>query len=157
NGRATSPWLGVGTLPRTPRMNLSIHNRWASTFRTGLRSPSIPNAERLSADRLPDDYVRDHDELRVDGSAGRGIWTTQAGARSQGVTLTRPGNLVRLVKLENQLGEQVALLPPLLVHVFDEVVVGVRHALELAGEYVEHFDMPLRPAQEPEAKLAHER
>src|SRR6516162_8531296 len=76
--------------------------------------------------------------------------------RGQTIALPRARNFVRLMKLENQLGKQVGLMPPLLVDLPHELVVGVRHALHLATEHVEHFNMSFWTAQEPEAELAHE-
>src|SRR5579883_481256 len=128
-------------------------SRWVAPT----NSASSSHAERLSTNRLPNYYVRDHDELWVDGIASSRIWTTQSRVRCEGITLTQTRNYVRLMKLENQLGKQVGLLPPLLVYLPDEIVVRVRHSLDLAGEYIKHFHISFWPTQEPEAELAHER
>src|SRR5262245_47480906 len=103
----------------------------AGPVKCNVGSPSPSYAERLSTNGLPDDHVGHHDELRVDDVSGRWIWPSQSWVRRERVTLTRTRNFVRLIKLENQLGKQVSLLPPLLIDLADEVVVGVRNTFHL--------------------------
>ena len=129
----------------------------AEHSRSTFCSASLCHVERLRTNRLPDNYVRYHYKPWINWVSVDGIWATESWMWGESVALRWARDLVGLTELVNKFGEQVGLLPPLLVDLADEGVVVVRNPFHMPSEHIEHFDLTFRAAQKPRPKFAHER